>query len=486
MYRTVAQINSVMGFLAAAFPQMCTRIEAPHKSVQGRPIFLLRIQGGSATNRRSILIVGGMHARELMNPDAIVDLQLDLMLAYLNGTGITIGGRSWSALDIKVLIESLDIWMLPCANPDGREFVMSSDDMWRENRRDLPNTSFDGVDINRNCDIMWGITTSNTSCRPIDETYVGPGPFSEPESCNIKELCDAHRFDVFLDVHSYSELVLYPWGHAPTQTDDPTKRFTSLTTGTCTTLSPADHREYMTKRDQLRFQRVAAQIVEDIRAVRGHTYTAKPVIGLYATTGTASDYVYSRHIANPGLHKTYGFAFETGPFVGNNPDSFHPADPTPIKREAKAGMISLMLQSICAIEFIGGSLLGVSVSSLRSVRDDLLQTTAKGRQWIALAERIQAPLLGVVLSDNSLTKEAMELLGRARELLGNDKAVVSQRDVKRGLALVDRMVDRVESRKVRRDLATLRTQLEKASGKSVRKVLDDLLHAEKRSGRKRA
>ena len=40
---------------------------------------------------------------------------------------------------------------------------------------------------------------------------------------------------------------------------------------------------------------------------------------LYATTGTSSDYVYSRHIANPALRKTYGFAFETGPFDGTTP-----------------------------------------------------------------------------------------------------------------------------------------------------------------------
>ncbi len=50
----------------------------------------------------------------------------------------------------------------------------------------------------------------------MDETYVGPDRFSEPESWNIKDFCDAQAIDVFLDVHSYSELVLYPWAHAPT------------------------------------------------------------------------------------------------------------------------------------------------------------------------------------------------------------------------------------------------------------------------------
>ena len=74
MYRTVAQLDSVMQFLATFFPDICAREELPHRSVLGRPIFALRIGAGAATNRRAVLIVGGMHARELMNPDAIVEL----------------------------------------------------------------------------------------------------------------------------------------------------------------------------------------------------------------------------------------------------------------------------------------------------------------------------------------------------------------------------------------------------------------------------
>src|SRR5688572_15599663 len=136
MYRTVAQLDSVMGLLAAWFPQLCTRFLLPNASIQGRPIYALRMRAGSGTNRRGVLVVGGLHARELMNPDAIVDLQLDLVRCYLNETGLVLGGQSFSALDIKVMVETLDIWMLPCANPDGREYVLNVDDMWRKNRRD--------------------------------------------------------------------------------------------------------------------------------------------------------------------------------------------------------------------------------------------------------------------------------------------------------------------------------------------------------------
>ena len=486
MYRTVAQLDSVMGLLSAWFPQLCARFLMPNASIQGRPIYALRMRAGTGTNRRGVLLVGGLHARELMNPDAIVDLQLDLVRCYLNETGLVLGGRTFSALDIKVMLETLDIWMLPCGNPDGREYVLNVDDMWRKNRRDNPGTTCDGVDLNRNFDLVWGVTTSATSCNPCFDTYVGANPFSEPETLNIKYLCDTYRIDVFADIHSYSELILYPWGHAPTQTTDPSQRFTSLATGTCAPLSPPGHQEYMPPRDRLRFQTVSQRIVDAIKAVRNRTYTPQTSLALYATTGTSSDYTYSRHIANPALRKTYGFAFETGPFTGNSADSFHPADPTLVKRDAKAGMLALIQQSICAIEFIGAMALtrAADLQAFRAVRDDLLATTEAGRGWIALFDRIQIPVLGAALGDKTLTRDAMRLLERAGELLQNEDAVVTERDVKQGLALLDALARRQTLTALRGDLAAVRAQFAKAQGETVAQIVVDLM-GPGRPGRKR-
>src|SRR5262249_37943873 len=157
--------------------------------------------------------------------------------------------------------------------------------------------------------------------------------FSEPETRNVKHILDSERIVSFVDVHSYSELVLYPWGHAPTQSTDPSQVFTGLPTGTCTASIPATYSEYMPPRDVQRFRGGPAQLVPAIAPVRGRSYTPQTSFQLYATTGTQGDYAYSRHIANPSLYKTYGFTFETGPYIpGNAPESFHPADPTLIKR----------------------------------------------------------------------------------------------------------------------------------------------------------
>lgn len=59
-------------------------------------------------------------------------------------------------------------------------------------------------------------------------------------------------------------------------------------------------------------------------AARANAYTPQVGFGRYGTTGTHSDYADARHIADPNTRKTYGYTFETGPWVGNARDSFHP------------------------------------------------------------------------------------------------------------------------------------------------------------------
>lgn len=479
MYRTIAQLDTAIETLENTRPDLCTRLRLSD-SIESNPIYALRLRAGGGSNRRGILIVGGMHARELMNPDTIIELAYDLASAYATETGLSYGGAEWSALDIRVMMETLDIWMLPCANPDGRHHVMKTggDWNWRMNRRDNLNTPCDGVDLNRNCDFMWRVVGPTTVCDPCSPTqgFVGRLPFSEPESQNIHTLCDAHRIDVFVDVHSFSEFVLFPWGHAPTQTTQTAPRFTDLPFGFCRPLDPPGHREYMSPRDQFRYRTVSATVRDAISAVRGRNYILKTIYEVYngTTTGTSSDYVYSRHIANPALRKTYAFAFETGPDlgVGRTRESFQPGDPEPIKRDTKAGLVALIQQSVCAIEFIGGTLQGRSVQSIRDARDELLVPTEKGRGWIELVMSVQVDLLGIVLSDKALTKRAMSFLWRAQKLVAKrEKATVSASDVEDGIAFLEALRSRAASPKVREAISAVNRQLKKAAGQTVESVL---------------
>ena len=263
-------------------------------------------------------------------------------------------------------------------------------------------------------------------------------------------------------MHSYSELVLWPWGHAPSQTADPTKRFTTLPSGTCAPIGVAGYQEYIPPRDLQRFQTVGSRIVSAISSVRGRMYTSEPSIALYPTTGTQSDYAYSRHIANPKLRKTFGFTFETGPWAGNTADSFHPADPTLIKRDAKAGMIALMQQCICAIELIGARFFATDaeVSELRRIRDEVLATTEAGRAWIALFERAQLPLLTTLMADEQLSSQASVLVKRAAELARSNRARIREADVDEAIRFIRTLSKARAAGEVRADLRAVERRLE--------------------------
>lgn len=489
MYRTVVQLDAVTGLLAAWFPAVFTRVRLPETSVQGSEVFALRMRaGGGSGTRRGVLVIGGTHARELMNPDAIVEFAIDLLTSYLNGTDIAYGGRTWLAADVKLIVEAMDIWLVPCINPDGRSYVMTVDDLWRKNRRDNPGTPCDGIDLNRNADIVWGVAQGQTSCSPCSDVYCGPSAFSEPETRNVKHLLDTERIVSFVDVHSYSELVLYPWGHAATQSTDPSQRFTGLARGTCTASISPTYAEYMPARDAQRFRTVAARIVADIAAVRGRHYIPEASLGLYATTGTQSDYAYARHIADPTLQKTYGFTFETGPWVGNAADSFHPADPSPIKRDAKAAMLALLQQSVCAIELIGSSLFAGSteLALLRRIRDDRLATTAAGREWIALFERVQFAFLLAVRQDPTLMVLAAGVIQSAVQLLADDKAVFTEADAKDAAALAKQLRSAMKIPALRADLEAVRVRITELSGRPGSQLIASLVRHKPAAGAKPA
>jgi len=459
-YRTYAQLSQAIASLASAAPAVCETFTLAEPSVEGVAITGLHIRAGDAEGTRNgVLLLGGVHARELMNPEAIVNLAADLLISYAQESDITYvvpgtgaAGATWAGIGIRVMLESLDIWMVPCSNPDGHDYVLSTDDMWRKNRRpETGPTCSDGtepvgVDLNRNCAIVWGVIPANgeVSCDPCDyQVYCGPAAFSEPESTNIEQLLSEHPIDTFADVHSYEEMILYPWGHAPNQTTDPAENFTTLQTGTCSPIPDASYSEYIDPVDLLKLQSVGTQIASDVAKVRSHTYLLQPSFALYPTTGTNPEYAYSRHIADKGAHKTYGWTIETGPFIGDAADSFHPSDPSQTILDAKAAMLSLLMQSICAIDLIGTQLFGSSaeaatdpLAGLRTRRDVLFQSDA-GRAWLELYRQLHPALLARVGADADFRSRVARLVETAASLADDPGRVLSDDDIQRGLSVID-------------------------------------------------
>src|SRR5213075_1383718 len=80
-----------------------------------------------------------------------------------------------------------------------------------------------GVDLNRN--YAWGWGGGGASANPGDETYRGPSAFSEPESRAVKAFVEARpNLKVLLSYHTFSELILYPWGGSDDQIPDEKSR----------------------------------------------------------------------------------------------------------------------------------------------------------------------------------------------------------------------------------------------------------------------
>jgi len=122
-----------------------------------------------------------------------------------------------------------------------------------------------GVDLNRNWDDHWG--GSGSSGVPTSETYRGTGPFSEPESKLISQFIDSHNLNgnilAAIDFHSYSQLVLRPYG---------------WTTANCP--------------DNTALKIIGDGISYEIAVTSGYKYVSQRSIDLYITTGTASDWYY--------------------------------------------------------------------------------------------------------------------------------------------------------------------------------------------------
>ena len=491
-YRTFAQLTQFLEGLAFVAHARCETFTLPEPSVEGTAVTGLHIHVGEAdSSRHGVLLLGGVHARELMNPEAIVELAADLLTSYANDTDITYAvpgsgapGATWTAGAIALMLESLDIWMVPCSNPDGHDYVLSADNLWRKNRKPEPGSCSDGtqpvgVDLNRNCAIVWGVIPpgGETSCDPCDPmVYCGPAAFSEPESANIEQFLSDHPIDTFADVHSYEQMILYPWGHAPEQTTDPAENFMTLQTGTCKPIPGSSYREYIDPVDLLKFQSIGNQIASDVATVRGSVYTVGPAIGLYPTTGTNPDYAYSRHIADQGAHKTYGWTIETGPFTGNVLESFQPSDPTKIILDIKAAMLSLLMQSVCAIELTGTELFGADaeaaedqLTGIRAWRDALGQTDA-GRAWLELYRQLHPMLLERIAGDEGFRSRVGELVELAVALADDPDSVLSDDHIRSGLAVIDDLAA-TSPEHLRIHLQTARALFQTMSGFSAQAAL---------------
>ncbi|MGE3972961.1 MAG: M14 family metallopeptidase [Bdellovibrionales bacterium] len=246
------------------------------KSIEGRDIINIRISTDLPNSERKpgISIVGTHHAREHLSTEFPLMLAQYLVSEFKNGNP-----------EVQRLVRGREINIVPLVNPDGIEWdiVGGNYKAWRKNRRNNGDGSF-GVDLNRNYSYQWG--TTGTSSNPRSDVYKGTAPFSEPETMAIKTFLE-RKTNVTIQVsfHTFSELILYPWGW---------------------TYSPLEN---------ARDLQVHKTMAETMAQWNG--YTPEQSSDLYTASGDTTDWAYAEL-------KMISFTFEMDPKSAFGTDGFYP------------------------------------------------------------------------------------------------------------------------------------------------------------------
>lgn len=237
-YRTVVEHDAHLAQVAADFPDLATLYDYGDSWLKvndpgaGNDLFAICLTdkqpGDCALNPNSAkpraVVMAAIHARELQTAEVAWRL-IDLLTTEFGNDP-----------DITHILETTEVWVIPVANPDGREIVEGGGNtpyMQRKNANDsqgncaVPPTSFDhhGVDLNRNADHRWG--GAGTSTNVCAQTWPGVSPASEPELTGLQDLFDQLWLDqkggpddpapttttgTFITLHSYGDLILIPTG----------------------------------------------------------------------------------------------------------------------------------------------------------------------------------------------------------------------------------------------------------------------------------
>jgi len=206
-YHSYQELATEMKNLAEKFPFIC-RLEEIGRSLEGRSILALKISDRVELDEAepAFLFLGCHHAREWISVEVPFYLARYLVENY-----------SQQPL-IQKLVNEAQIWIVPLVNPDGLEYSIKFYRYWRKNRRLNSDGSF-GVDLNRNYGFKWGVDNRGSSPNPASETYRGPAPFSEPETRAVRDLFLKYPFQALISYHSYSQVILFPWGYTRTPPD---------------------------------------------------------------------------------------------------------------------------------------------------------------------------------------------------------------------------------------------------------------------------
>ncbi|MBD0711647.1 MULTISPECIES: M14 family metallopeptidase [unclassified Streptomyces] len=313
-YHNVAEANAEIDQRIAQYPTLMSK-RVIGKSYEGRDIIAVKVSDNVATdeNEPEVLFTHHQHAREHLTVEMALYLLRELGAGYGTDPRIT------------SMVNGREIWIVPDLNPDGGEYDIATGSYrsWRKNRQPNSGSSYLGTDLNRNWNFKWGCCGGSSTSKS-SETYRGPAAESAPE---VKVVADFVRSRVVggkqqitaaIDFHTYSELVLWPFGW-----------------------TTADTATGMTQDDRDAFAKVGTSMAAS------NGYTPEQSSDLYITDGSIDDWLW-------GNQKIFAYTFEMYP-TSTAGGGFYPPDEV-IERETarnRDAVLQLLENADCMYRSIG-------------------------------------------------------------------------------------------------------------------------------------
>jgi len=265
-YHSYYEIEQELTAMEVSYPYLAKVFDIGD-SLENRNIYALKISDNVHIDEDEVEVIflGCHHAREWISVEVPFLIGKYLVENYETSP------------EIKNLVDRSEIWIVPLVNPDGLEYSIHFYRYWRKNRRYNWDGTY-GVDPNRNYGYKWGLDNVGSSPNTSSEEYRGQAPFSEPETRAIRDLFAQKEFKLLVSYHSFSRIIMYPWGY---------------------TNQPSDKEDL--------FAQLAGEMASLIQSVNGNIYEYGPAgSSLYLTNGDTTDWAF-------GVYGVPSFTIELPP-----------------------------------------------------------------------------------------------------------------------------------------------------------------------------
>ncbi|GAB2771446.1 M14 family metallopeptidase [Streptomyces daliensis] len=313
-YHNYAETMAAIDGYVARYPNIMSK-QVIGTSYQGRQIVAVKISDsvGQDEAEPEVLFTHHQHARE--------HLTVEMALYTMNEFGSKYGSES----RITNMVNGRELWLIPDVNPDGGEYDIQTGSyrMWRKNRQPNTGSSYVGTDLNRNWAYRWGCC-GGSSGSTSSETYRGPSAASAPETRVVADFMRSRviggqqQITAHIDFHTYSELVLWPWGYTYNDTGGP-----------------------LTQDDRNAFAAVGTQMA------RSNGYTPQQSSDLYITDGSINDWAW-------GDQGIFSYTFEMYPGPGGSGGFYPPDEVIPAQTSRNKEAVLILLENAdCMYRSIG-------------------------------------------------------------------------------------------------------------------------------------